>query len=257
MRWAGFRRVRRQVRRRLSRRLDALGLDDAAAYRRYLESHPAEWGVLDTLCRVTVSRFHRNRGVFRFIFEVVLPRLEAWAVARGQDRLRAWSVGCASGEEPYTLAIGWRQRAGRDQPTLPLLILATDADAHLLERAHRAVYPASSLRELPAAWRNEGFDATDGGLALRPAFREGVTFRCEDVREGMPTGPFDLILCRNLVFTYYEEALQRRLLARMVASLAPRGALVVGHHETLPADRGLLTPWGEKQGVWRRPSGTS
>ncbi len=75
MRWPGFRKVRRQVCKRISRRIGALGLSGEAAYRARLESNPDEWGVLASLCRVTISRFYRDRGVFDHIGDVVLPRL--------------------------------------------------------------------------------------------------------------------------------------------------------------------------------------
>ena len=85
MRWAGFRRVRRQVRRRINARLAQLGVSGTEGYRAYLAAHPSEWEVLDRFCRVTVSRFYRNRGVFEFLFESVLPELAARAVARGDS----------------------------------------------------------------------------------------------------------------------------------------------------------------------------
>lgn len=81
-----------------------LGLADLAAYRAYLETDPAEWAGLDALTHITISRFRRDRGVFEVIDRQVLPQL-----AR-RSSLSAWSAGCASGEEPYTLAIGWARR---------------------------------------------------------------------------------------------------------------------------------------------------
>src|SRR5687767_6728995 len=101
MRWEGFRRVRRQVCRRIERRRRELGLDGLPAYRLYLEQHPDEWPVLDSLCRVTISRFYRDRGVFAFLEGEVLPAVAQGAVRDGRQALEAWSAGCASGEEPY------------------------------------------------------------------------------------------------------------------------------------------------------------
>jgi chemotaxis protein methyltransferase CheR len=233
MRWKGFRRVRRQVRRRINARLAELGLSDANSYRSHLEAHPAEWVVLDRCCRVTVSRFYRNRGVFDVLFDRVLPELAA---------TRVWCAGCASGEEPYTISLG----------RTDLEIVATDSDAHMIERARIAEYPASSLRELPAAWRARGFEETGGGFRLRSAYRERVEFRCEDVRETMPAGPFDLILCRNFVFTYFEESLQRTLAAAMAQRLVGGGALLLGHHESLPAGTPGFAIWDSAHRVYRR-----
>ena len=104
MRWAGFRKVRRQVCRRVERPVRELGLADIGVYRTVLESTPGEWRRLDVLCHVTISRFYRDRGVFQFLERNVLPELAERAVARGAA-VEAWSVGCASGEEPYSLVL--------------------------------------------------------------------------------------------------------------------------------------------------------
>jgi chemotaxis protein methyltransferase CheR len=141
--------------------------------------------------------------------------------------VRCWSAGCAAGEEPYTLSILRRHAL----PRLRLDVLATDAAPHQLERARAAVYSASSLKEVPEAWRGAAFP---DGFQLRPDYREGVRFALQDLREAMPDGPFDLILCRNLAFTYYEEDLQREILAGLAERLAPDGILAIGRHERLP-----------------------
>ena len=104
-RWPGFRKVRRQVCRRIAYRLGELGLDNLAEYRRYLQANPAEWDNLDQLCRVTISRFYRDRWVFDRLGGTVLPELAQAALGRGEKTLRCWSAGCGSVEEPCTLAV--------------------------------------------------------------------------------------------------------------------------------------------------------
>src|SRR3981081_3243192 len=108
MRWEGFRKVRRQVCERLSRRLAELELRDLAAYRAHLGQHPEEWTVLDALTHITISRFNRDRRVFAFVQREVLPALATGAISRSSDTVQVWSAGCASGEEAYTLAIMWQ-----------------------------------------------------------------------------------------------------------------------------------------------------
>jgi hypothetical protein len=139
-RWAGFRKARRRVAKRPGRRLRALA--DLDAYRRWLEAHPDEWAELDALLGIPISRFWRDRGVFESIERDVLPALADAARAAGRTALDAWSAGCASGEEPYTLAILWRERLQRAYPQLELRIVATDNDAWLLERARVGCYTA-------------------------------------------------------------------------------------------------------------------
>ncbi|MEN8184395.1 MAG: CheR family methyltransferase, partial [Myxococcota bacterium] len=216
LRWPGFRRVRRQVCKRISRRMTELGLSDTAAYRARLEADPAEWSVLDTCCWISVSRFYRDRGVFEDLAGAILPELARAAIARGRRALCVWSAGCASGEEPYSLRLAWDFAVAPALPGAGLHILATEASPALLARAKRAVYAANVLKELPAGWRSNAFDRLDGSYRLRESFCCGVQFRQQDIRKEMPAGPFDLILCRNLAFTYFEPDLQRAILGRLV-----------------------------------------
>ena len=246
LRWPGFRKVRGQVRKRLSRRLRELRLDGLDDYRTFLEAHPDEWGALDALCRITMSRFYRDRAVFDALRDPVLPELGRAALARGDAAIRAWSAGCASGEEPYTLSLAWALDAVRRAPDVELDIVATEVDARLLERARIGCYPRGSLKELPPEWVDAAFDHAGHTLCIGPAFRHRVELVRQDLREKMPAGPFDLVLCRNLVFTYFEPSLQDAVLGRILQRLSPGGLLVLGAHETLPPrDRPLLRPYGE------------
>ncbi|MBX3187730.1 MAG: chemotaxis protein CheR [Labilithrix sp.] len=234
LRWAGFRNVRATVRKRVARRIAALGLRDVAAYRARLEADPEEWSVLSTMCRIPISRFYRDRAVYDAIVADVLAPLAA-AAAREARALRVWSAGCASGEEPFTIAIAWQVDLAPRFPGVALEIHASDVDPIMIERAERGVYLTGSLRELPDRFRAAGFDAGDapGTVRVKPEIRAAVTFRCEDVRASMPEGLFDLVLSRNLAFTYFDEATQRDFALRVGERLRPGGALVVGAHEDL------------------------
>jgi chemotaxis protein methyltransferase CheR len=255
MRWPGFPRVRRQVCRRLAQRLDALGLPDLTAYRRYLAEHPAEWQLLDACCRITVSRFYRDRAVFEALGRRVLPVLAARARAEARGELRAWSAGCGSGEEVYSLRALWQLEVAPHHPKLRLHVIGTDAEETCIARARRGCYAASSLRELPADWRERVFAASPdseqpGEVCVRAPFREGVELRKQDLRRAMPEGPFDLVLCRNLAFTYFDTELQREVLEGILLRLAPGGALVIGVHEHLPLARDAAGPEPARVAPW-------
>ena len=224
------------------------------AYRRHLERDEAEWRRLDALCRIPISRFFRDRAVFEALGATVLPGLATGAAARGAERLRAWSAGCASGEEVYSLRLVWDFAVQAEFPEIGLDILGTDADPVMLSRARAACYPGGSLKELPPAWREAAFARTDGAFRLRPAFRHGITLRLQDIRRRRPAGPFDLILCRNLAFTYFAAPLQARLLRAIRARLRPGGALVIGGHEDLPGDGGFA-PLAPGLPIYRRIAG--
>ncbi len=257
MRWPGFRKVRRQVAKRVARRLRALDLEDLLAYRAYLEGHPDEWPVLDAMCRISISRFYRDRGVFDLVRAEVLPRLAATVQTRGGHRIRAWSAGCASGEEPYTLNMVWQLGVQPQFPRVELEIIATDVEPHLLERARCGCYPSSSVKDFPADWLPRAFAPIDGQHSVRQRFRTGIDFQLGDVRREAPPGPFDLILCRHLAFTYLDPLGQQDVLHRLLAELHPTGFLVIGKQEPLPpqADPGLL-PFRPHSGIFvREPTG--
>jgi chemotaxis protein methyltransferase CheR len=251
LRFEGYRRVRRTVRRRLARRLAALGLADAAAYRRRLASHLEEWTALDACLRLPISRFYRDRGVFDGLRGVVLPELAGAAHRRPGARLRAWSAGCASGEEAYTLAACFLLELVPRLSGVAFELVATDAEADLLARAGTASYAPSSVKDLPASWRAALFEQTDGLLVVRDRFRAVVTFQEQDLRREAPQGPFDLVLCRNVAFTYFGEEVQRDVLARIRARLRRDAALVIGRHEQLPADGSAFAPWGGAPSTFR------
>ena len=258
MRWPGFRKPRGQVCKRIARRMGEVGVRSVDGYLDHLGGHPEEWAVLDFLCRVTISRFRRDRRTWERIEEDVLPGLAEALCSEGGGTLRCWSAGCASGEEPYTLSLVWQLGglAGRF-PGVELSVLATDFDPHMLFRARQGLYPEGALKELPTAWRARAFEpaarspsrAADGDppreQRLLERHRKPVRLVAGDLRSPPlrhPSGAdplparLHLILCRNLAFTYYRRGLQERLLADFARRLVPGGWLVLGAHEALPGE---------------------
>jgi len=165
------------------------------------------------------------------------------------------AAGCGSGEEPYSLALLWTFDAGSRYPALGLGVTASDADPRLLERARRGCYAPGTLKTLPRDWIERAFVRHDHRLCLEPRFRAPVAFALGDARREQPPGPFDRVLCRNLVLTYFDESLQREVLARMTDSMPIGATLVVGTRERLP--RGLRgpAPWPEAPAIFRRIAG--
>ena len=238
--WAGFRRVQGTVWKRLRRRVAELGLKDIEAYVAYLATAPDEWQRLDALCRIPISRFYRDGFVFGHLAQTVLRELAEQAYRANRKRLRVWSAGCASGEEPYSIAIAWRLVIQETYPDIELDVLGTDLDASMLERARRGCYARGTLRELPEPWRQAAFDAQGDVHCLRQAFRVGVRFECADLRSHVPEGPFDIVSCRNLAFTYFDEGSRARVANALIDVLRAGGVLLIGAREALPPDIGGL-----------------
>jgi chemotaxis protein methyltransferase CheR len=252
LRWPGYRKVRRQVYHRIQRRLESLDLPSLSDYQTYLETHPEEWALLESCCWIPISRFYRDKSVFCFLEQEVVPHLARQIYANGGGILRCWSLGCAAGEEPYSLSLLWKLRLQDHYPTVGLDILATDIDEQAIARAQRGCYPLSSLRDLPETWRTEGFDQTAEEFWIKPEFRESVTFVEQDIRKAAPEETFHLILCRYLAFTYFDLPLQSQTLRRIVERMRPGGAIVIGKGESLPEGEFGLIAWSEKEGVYRR-----
>ncbi len=252
MRWAGFRRVRRQVCKRLQKRLVELALPDVDSYRQYLLGHGAEWQRLDFLCRITVSRFYRDKTVLQKLQSDVLPALGQVALAAGEERLRVWSAGCARGEEAYTLLLIWDMALRDDYPELEIDLVGSDIDADLLDRARCGCYEWSSVKALPEKWLNSGFIKQNTEYCLEARLRNKVNFSCQDIRDAAIEGLFHLIFCRNLAFTYFEHKLQVEVLDFLHSKLVDGGALIIGGHESLPGGYCGFEPWEKQRAIFRK-----
>lgn len=252
MRWSGFRKVRGQVYKRIRRRLRELNLPDTNAYRVYLEKHGAEWEALDGFCRITISRFYRDKQVFAQLGGEVIPVLAQRAMDQGQKKIRIWSAGCGSGEEPFTIALLWNLVLKRVLPDVDCLITATDIDPTLLKRAKEACYPPSSIKELPEDWLAQGFTLRGTRYCLLPEYQSMVNFVEQDIRSAVPDGLFHIVLCRNLAFTYYDINLQEKILKRIDDVLLPGGAIITGAHESLPRGVKGFTPWMKDMPIFRK-----
>lgn len=239
--WQGFRKVHGQVCKRLRRRMKELGVESFAAYRQQLDADPQEWNVLDGLTHITISRFFRDRNIFEALERRVLPDIAALAV-REKRQARFWSAGCASGEEPYTLKILWDIAVASAFPSAGCSVVATDVDETVLSRARQGCFARGSLRELPEPLLRQGFEQSGGLYCVRREHRDGVSFRRQDLRSEAPEGLFDLILCRNVAFTYFEVPVQREVLRRLIEKIALPGYLVIGAKERLPQEMPGLVP---------------
>jgi len=252
-RWRGFRKVRRQVCRRVQKRMQALELCNIEAYKHRLETYPEEWHFLDGCCDISVTHFYRDKQIFERIGQQLFPCLIEQAFMTGTNHLRCWSLGCCSGEEPYSLRLIWNIGV---EPTLSfpcsLEIIATDRNPDFLQRACNARYGASSIKDLPPNYIAQGFSREGNQYRLKPAVVSDVVFSRQDIRHTQPEGPFDLICCRNLVFTYFSSELQQRVLKKIYGELRHGGFLIIGAHESLPNHNMPLRPYSDCQAIYKK-----
>src|SRR5215472_2614209 len=220
---------------RLSRRLRALGLDSFRAYRQILERGDSD--ELVQFCNAittNLTSFFREGHHFEYLREQLLaPRA---ADARGPRRLRFWSAGCSSGEEPYSLAMTIHE-ALSDARRWDIKILATDLDTDVLGRGQRGVYEEDRVRGLPRARLERFFRPDDSGKSARYAviqeLRDLITFRELNLMRTLPMkGPLDAIFCRNVII-YFDKDTQRDLFARIAQLQRAGDLLFLGHSESL------------------------
>lgn len=239
----------RRLRHALARRRAATGAGSAAAYLLRLHSDHSEFASLASLLTINETYFHREPHHLHLLTGRLLPRLLARAGARLP--LGILSLGCSSGEEPYSLAMVLRERWGAAAAGL-FRITGGDVDEAALAAARRAVYPESALRALPAAAAARWFSSAGGGeRRLHEALRAAVRFEPLNVLDpefaaALPAQ--DVILYRNLSI-YFDTATRRMALNNLQRALAPGGVLLVGTTEVMANDLGLFALHVE-DGVW-------
>jgi chemotaxis protein methyltransferase CheR len=222
---------------RLARRVRALGLRSFRDYCALLEGSDGgkEVGFLINAITTNLTKFFREPHHFEHLRDHVL--ISPPEAPRGQrPRMRIWSAGCSSGEEPYSIAmtaVAAQREKGCDWD---LRILATDLDTAMLKKAKTGVYPRSCLESVPPGFRERFFTARDGNrehISVVEAARETITFRQLNLLGAWPmSGKFDAIFCRN-VMIYFDAKTKATLIDRFHAQLADGGWLYVGHSESL------------------------
>jgi len=220
------------VERRVGTRLRALDLVSYRQYATYLQEHPEEYTrLLDTLT-VNVTDFFRDPPVWKIVRGEVIPAIIQAKSANGQRTVRVWSAGCATGEEPYSLAMAFMSALGGEAPSWLLNVIATDLDPLALKSAQTALYDVAKLEHVPAQDRVK-FTVTEGKhFTLKPEVTERVRFRKMNLFSDAPPLAVDLILCRN-VFIYFTREQQERITNLFHRSLARGGYLVLGRTEKM------------------------
>ncbi len=221
------------IKRRIGIRIRATHSGCAAEYCRLLLQDDKEILKLFKVLTIHVTHFFRNPSVFIKLKEEVIPALFDGAGA--EEGLTFWSVGCATGEEPYSLALLLKEYFGPLIARRPVSLLATDINGEVLDAARQGLYGAERLGEIPADLLERNFVSENGKFRLNDDVRGMVDFRQSDLFSGVPFPKSDLILCRN-VQIYFERIRQEELLKGFYNALSGGGFLVLGKSETLVGD---------------------
>lgn len=221
---------------RIVKRLRSLGLNSFEAYCDLLSGpeRDAELQFMRNALTTNLTKFFRESHHFEHLASETLPKVISNSVRGGERRLRIWSAGCSSGEEPYSIAITLCQHL-RGLDSWDARILATDIDTDMVRTGAEGFYSANRIDGMDASVRKRFFDAEDGGARFRvsQAARSLIAFKPLNLLHPWPMkGPFDAIFCRNVVI-YFDKPTQRKLFDRFAEILKPEGILYVGHSESL------------------------
>ncbi len=222
---------RELVRARLAKRLRALGLKSFDAYMEYLEHDHPEGEVVAMIEAMTTNKtsFFREPQHFSYLRRQIVPGLK-------NRKIRVWSAGCSSGEEPYSAAILLNE-AINERALWDVAILATDLSSHMIAHARKGVYGSKHLQDVPPLLISKYFTCIETRPVRRyqvvEPLRHHVHFaRLNLMGEWPMRGPFDVIFCRN-VMIYFDKVVQEQLVNRFWKLLKSGGHLFVGHSESL------------------------
>jgi two-component system CheB/CheR fusion protein len=236
--------------RRLEQRMRMRNCVSAAQYCALLRDDPAEADALATALVIKVTGFFRDSPLWDKLRHSILPEMVERAGPGGE--VRVWSIGCASGEEAYSIAMLLHDLTSTHDFTFK--VFATDRDAGAIAAAGRGRFSGAQVHVVPAELLNRWFVPSAEGYMVRRELRRSIVFGVHDLVKDAPISRLDLILCRNL-FIYLDAAGQRRSLMHLSQALKPADLLVLGKSELLPAGEELFTATDLELRIYRKCSG--
>jgi len=237
--------------RRIERRMGIHQIDRIASYVRFLQENPQEVELLFKELLIGVTSFFRDPAEWEHLQGEAIPWLLASQPAGGV--LRAWSAGCSTGEEAYSLAIVFKEALEQLKPKerYTFQIFATDLDRDAIDKARQGFYPDNIAADVSPERLRRFFIQEENGFRVGKEIREMVTFATQNVIMDPPFTKLDVLVCRNLLI-YLEPELQKKLLPLFHYSLNPGGVLFLGSAETVSTFTDLFSPLHAKSRLFRR-----
>jgi chemotaxis methyl-accepting protein methylase len=230
--WSGYRKVRKGVKKRISRHMQQRNCPSMPAYLDLIAQNETVRRECELVLTVSISRFFRDRQLWAGLEQDILPGI----IKTQCEKLRVWSAGCARGEEVYSLKIIW-DRLKPAYAQLPVLeIIGTDKHPSYIEKARAGVYTLSSLKEVPPEMRESYFDIRKSGhrFDVKAFVKADIDWKVQDIFADPPGYGFNIIFLRNNLLTYYKDHHKEEGLSRVVKALLPGGWLIIGSHEKMP-----------------------
>ena len=244
--FSGYKRA--SVLRRIGRRMQVNGVDEMSDYLEFLRTHPGETGALLRDLLISVTNFFRDSDAFEAL-EARIPRL--FEGKQAGDEVRVWVVGCATGEEAYSIAILLREHASTLSDPPNVQVFATDLDEGAIATAREGVYPETIVADVLPERLHRFFCKDPRGYQVRRELRETVLFALHDLLKDSPFSRLDLVTCRNLLI-YLNREVQGRAFGIFHFALATRGLLFLGMSESADEGATLFSPLEKKQRLYAR-----
>ncbi len=216
--------------RRIFLRVRSSGYESLGSYYRALVRDPEELDRLFQYLTIHVTEFFRNPVAYDYLKRRILPKI--LLESRNAAKLRIWSVGCSSGEEPYSLAMLMLKARAELGVSTPFKILATDIDETILEKGKKGYYSGDSLKNVESKDLVRYFVQEGDGYQVREELAKVISFRQANVLTDRPGHEKNLIVCRNLLI-YLSRVRQEKVIKRFADFLVPSGYLMLGKAETL------------------------
>ena len=248
--WSGYRKVRKGVKKRITRHMNQLHCRNMTDYIKLLDLESAIRHECELQMTVSISRFFRDRR----LWDMLQSRWLSDMIAKNARELKVWSAGCACGEEVYSFKIIWEQLGQSFQHLPKLDLLATDRHPRYLERARDGIYSRSSLKAVASDLQQVYFECRRRQYMIKDYLKTGIRWELHHLSTVPPGNHFDIVCLRNNGLTYYRKEAQKKTLPGILNSLSPGGLLIIGCHETLPYQTQLVRPMAELPYVFTRVS---
>jgi two-component system CheB/CheR fusion protein len=235
--------------RRIDRRMQMVDVEGYESYRDYLEVHPDEFPQLFNTILINVTSFFRDQESWDYLAEEAIP--EILEVKGPYDPVRAWSAGCATGEEAYSLAMLLAEAMGVDEYRHRGKVYATDVDEEGLLQARHASYTEKEVAGVPEGWLEKYFEQVGDRYVFNHDLRRTVVFGRHDLTQDAPISRLDLLVCRNTLI-YLNAETQRRILTRFHFALEEHGYLFLGRAELLLTHAHLFRPTAAKHRIFTK-----
>jgi len=250
--WEGYRKVRKGVKKRISRHMQYSGCHTINTYLMKLDQDKSLKMECESLLTVSISRFFRDRQMWTTLETSILPELLKNTVSK----VKVWSAGCACGEEAYSFKIMWDRFKKKYAIPSILEVTATDINPMLLEKAGIGIYTPSSLKEVNGTDISLYFEKVkrQNRYRIKDRLRNDIFWKQLDLRQDIFEEEYHIIFLRNNILTYYLDPLKTDTFEKVLNHLDPPGFLIIGSNESLPSKNDKLEPVAPFSYVFRKVS---